>query len=62
MTAPQPVRLLKIAEVMHRTSLSRSTIYALIEKGKFPQQRKLGHKCSRWVESEIDAWTREIAA
>ena len=62
MTAQQPIRLLKINEVMDRTSLSRSTIYALIEKGKFPSQRKLGRKCSRWVESEIDAWTREIAA
>ncbi len=62
MTALQPIRLLKINEVIDRTSLSRSTIYALIEKGKFPSQRKLGPKCSRWVESEIDAWTREIAA
>lgn len=61
MTAAPPVRLLKITEVMHRTSLSRSAIYERIEKGEFPRQRKLGHKCSRWVESEVDAWVNKVA-
>lgn len=62
MTEQPPERLLKIGEVMARVSLSRSHIYALIERGDFPTQRKLGHRCSRWVESEIDAWTRGVAA
>ena len=62
MTTQPPERLLKISEVMARTSLSRSHIYALMKAGDFPPQRKLGHKCSRWVETEIDAWTRGIAA
>lgn len=62
MTGQPPERLIKITEVMARTSLSRSHIYALIERGDFPAQRKLGHRCARWVESEVDAWTRGIAA
>jgi prophage regulatory protein len=58
MSAPPPERLLTIREVMARTSLSRSYIYALMRKGAFPDQRKLGHKCARWRESEVDAWAR----
>ncbi|ATI81438.1 helix-turn-helix transcriptional regulator [Sphingobium yanoikuyae] len=62
MTAHQPERLLKIDEVMRRTSLSRTHLYALIKRGDFPAQRKMGYKCSRWVESEIDAWVTKLAA
>jgi prophage regulatory protein len=62
MTGQTPERLIKITEVMERTSLSRSHIYTLIERGVFPAQRKLGHRCVRWVESEVDAWTRGVAA
>jgi prophage regulatory protein len=54
-----PTRLLRLSEVIERTALSRSHIYALIERNQFPAQRKLGAKCSRWVEAEIDAWIRE---
>lgn len=62
MIALQPERLLKISEVMSRTSLSRTHVYALIKRGEFPHQRKMGYKCSRWVESEIDAWVNQQAA
>ncbi|WP_103096443.1 AlpA family phage regulatory protein [Novosphingobium guangzhouense] len=61
MTTQQPERLLKISEVMDRTSLSRAHIYTLMSRGDFPAQRKLGHRCVRWVESEVDAWTRRVA-
>lgn len=60
MAKQPPERLIKLSEVMARTSLSRAHIYALIKKGAFPIQRKLGNKCSRWLESEIDAWTRSL--
>lgn len=62
MTGQPPERLLKIGDVMERTSLSRAHIYALMKRGDFPAQRKLGHRCARWVESEVDAWTRGVAA
>lgn len=52
----QPERLLRIRDVIARTSLSRSHIYALVGRNKFPAPRKLGTKCSRWIESEVDAW------
>jgi len=62
MTPQKPERLLKIDEVMRRTSLSRTHLYALIKRGDFPAQRKMGYKCSRWVESEIEEWVGKLAA
>lgn len=56
MTNPQPERFLRINDVVARTALSRSHIYALIGREQFPAPRKLGAKCSRWIESEVDAW------
>lgn len=49
-------RLLRIAQVMERTALSRSYIYRLIQRGEFPAQLDLGAKCSRWVEADIAKW------
>lgn len=49
-------KLLRIAEVMERTALSRSYIYRLIQRGEFPAQLELGAKCSRWMESDIAKW------
>lgn len=58
----EPARLLRINEVIERTALSRSHIYALIKQDRFPAQRQLGRKCARWVEADIDAWIRDQAA
>lgn len=49
-------RFLRIADVMQRTALSRSHIYARIQRGDFPAPYKLGAKCSRWSEDEIGEW------
>jgi len=38
------------------TGLSRSTLYAYIEMGKFPRQVKLGERCVAWVEEEVATW------
>ena len=41
---------------MVRTGLSRSTVYDLIRKGKFPSQVNLGPRAVGWVENEIVDW------
>lgn len=48
--------MLKLKEVQKMTGLSRSTIYAYIDKGLFPRQVKLGERCVAWVEEEVIAW------
>lgn len=48
--------LLRLKQVMAKTGLSRSYVYELSKKGKFPKSVKLSEKSVAWVESEIDEW------
>lgn len=51
------VKILRLKEVQHMTGLSRSTIYAEIAKGKFPNQVKLtGARSVGWHESAVAQW------
>lgn len=50
--------LLKLPKVVAATTYKRSTIYRLIQQGKFPPPIKLSPsgRASAWVESEINDW------
>jgi prophage regulatory protein len=50
------MRLIKLKEVIEKTSLGRSTIYEFMTKGTFPKQVSLGAKSVAWLESEVDDW------
>lgn len=55
-----PVQMLNLKQVMKITTLSKSTIYALIHEKKFPRQVRLTPGGSvAWVQSEIHAWIEE---
>lgn len=49
-------RLISIKEVMHKTSLARSTIYKYIAERAFPKSVSLGASKVAWLETEIDDW------
>lgn len=49
-------RFLRVQTVMERTGLGRSTIYAMVARGDFPQPIKLGPRASAWLEAEVDDW------
>lgn len=49
-------RLLRLKDVMIRTSLGSSTIYRHMDAGTFPRPRQLGPACVRWLESDIEKW------
>ncbi len=49
-------KICRLPKVMARTGLSQSTIYALIDKGKFPSQVNLGPRAVGWVENEMVDW------
>lgn len=49
-------RLVRLPEVVQRTSLSRTTIYRKIESGTFPRQMRLSGGMVVWYEGDIDAW------
>jgi prophage regulatory protein len=58
----EPTRLLRLPQVMARVGLRRSSIYQRMSEGRFPKSRSLGPKCAVWVEAEIEAWVRAVAA
>ena len=50
------MRLIKLKEVILKTSLGHSSIYKFIAEGTFPRQVSLGAKSVAWLESEVDVW------
>jgi prophage regulatory protein len=56
-------KFIKLKDVVDRTGLSKSSIYARAAVGTFPKPVSLGCATSRWVDVEIDEWiTAQIAA
>lgn len=53
------MRVLKIKEVLLKTSLGKTAIYALIKTSDFPKPIRLGVRSIGWIEGEIDAWILE---
>lgn len=50
-------KILRLPNVKERTGLSRSSIYAYIAGGTFPQPIKLGGlRAVGWLENEIEEW------
>ncbi|MBU8974786.1 AlpA family phage regulatory protein [Lysobacter sp. MMG2] len=60
MSATSPSRLLRFAEVKHRTGLSRTSLFRAIRAGHFPAPIALSlgerSRCVAWPESSVDAW------
>ena len=52
----QTNNIIRLPQTIEKTGLSRSTIYALISRGEFPQKIKLSPRTMGFLESEIDAW------
>lgn len=48
--------ILRRPEVQTRTGLSRSSIYAGMAKGTFPQALKISARAVGWREADIVAW------
>lgn len=41
------------------TGLSKSSIYAMMQKGEFPRSVTIGSRAVAWVEAEIQKWIEE---
>jgi len=51
------LRVLRIKQLIDRTSLSRATLYALMSSDPtFPRKIKLTARSIGFLESEVDAW------
>ena len=49
-------RMIRLAELLARTGLSRSTLYRLEAEGQFPRRVKLGKRSVAWRESQLVEW------
>jgi prophage regulatory protein len=51
-------RIIRIAEVLRRTGLTRSTLYRKVTAGTFPDNVRISTRCVGWRESDLEAWLR----
>ncbi|WP_282296174.1 AlpA family transcriptional regulator [Stenotrophomonas sp. PS02289] len=49
-------RFIRRPEVLSRTGISRSHLYWLMDRGRFPQSIPLSPRVTVWLESDVDAW------
>jgi prophage regulatory protein len=61
MTKPSQITpiILRRRQVEARVGLSRSTLYALIAEGLFPEPIHLSAQAVGWLEHEVDSWLEE---
>jgi len=50
------MRVLKLKEVLAKTSLGKTTLYALLKQSQFPKPISLGLRAVGWLDSEIESW------
>lgn len=55
-TALRNEDMLRLPSVLQRTGLSRSTLYELIKKGRFPKQFKVTKRSSGWRLADVEEW------
>ena len=49
----------RLDELTLMVGLSKSTIYSLIDEGKFPRQKRLARRAVGWSVEEVTQWARE---
>ena len=55
-------KILRLPQVIERTSLRRSTIYEMMGNGSFPRPVKLNRRSNGWIEHEISDWVESRIA
>ena len=49
----------RLDELTSLVGLSKSTIYSLIDEGKFPRQKRLAKRAVGWSVEEVTQWARD---
>lgn len=55
-------KVMKLSDVLTALGISKSTLYRLIDAGKFPAPFKLGERLNAWRVETIEAWLNEQSA
>lgn len=56
------LRLIRRKEVQAKTGLGASSIYAMMQQGKFPKAVNISERRVAWIESDVDQWINERIA
>ena len=57
------IKLLRIADVLEMTSMSKSTLLRLVKTGQFPAPLKVGGpngRAVRWLREDIEVWIADL--
>ena len=49
----------RLDELTSMIGLSKSTIYSLIDEGKFPRQKRLAKRAVGWSLEDVAQWARD---
>ena len=49
-------RILRVGEVVTEIGVSKSTLYRMVNSGRFPPPIKVGARAVGWRRDEIEAW------
>ncbi len=52
----EDIRVMPLLEVIETTTISRSTLFRMVEKGSFPAPRQIGERRVGWLSDEVQAW------
>ena len=53
------MKFLNRSQVIEKTSLSKTALYALINQGNFPKPVLISTKRKAWLQSDVDDWIQE---
>lgn len=56
------MKFITLHEVLQHTALTRSTMYRLMDAGKFPAKISLGGRAVAWDKCEVEAWMEQCVA
>jgi prophage regulatory protein len=53
------LKFIRFKELKTMLPLGRTTIWRMMQEGRFPQSVKIGTMAAAWLESDIMAWMQE---
>lgn len=62
MQAPARLTVLRLPDVIKMVGMQRTQIYSLMSRGRFPQSLQLSERAIGWLEHEVQAHLRALAA
>ena len=55
------MRYLRFKELRSRIPLGRTTIWKMMQEGRFPKSHRIGKAAAAWLESEVEEWIKKRA-